>query len=157
MFLTVLTSSSVNVKNFIPNGSLKSKDVCKIANWILSSNSKKKSSSHILQRIKWLTAIVQYGIIDSLADLEKLFNPFVQLIYIIKYVNQSLFIAYFKNIDYTLFPLILFSYFQQPSVCHLLYMIATPKLYEFQVERITKAVNIVGLTKPLGKLVDFLR
>ena len=36
-------------------------------------------------------------------------------------------------------------------------MIATPKLYKFQVERITKAVNIVGLTKPLGKLVVFLR
>ena len=87
LMFTVLVSSSVNIKNLIPNGQLKTNDICKVANWILSSNSKKKSSSHILQRIKWLTAIVQYGIVDSLADLEKLFNPFVQLIYIIKYVN----------------------------------------------------------------------
>jgi hypothetical protein len=70
----------------IPNGPLKSESAVKVANWILSSNAKKKSVNIVLQRIKWLTALVQYGIVDSLSDLEKLFNPFIQLIYIVKYV-----------------------------------------------------------------------
>lgn len=31
-------------------------------------------------------------------------------------------------------------------------MIATPNLFKFQVERITKNANVVGLTKPLGNM-----
>jgi hypothetical protein len=57
-----------------------------VAKWILTSNSKKRSPNAILQRIKWLTAVVQYGIVDSLVGLEKLFTPFIQLIYTVKYV-----------------------------------------------------------------------
>jgi len=30
-------------------------------------------------------------------------------------------------------------------------MIATTKIYKFQVERIMKNANVLGLTKPLGK------
>lgn len=58
----------------------------KVAKWILTSKSKKRNPNMILQRIKWLTAVVQYGIVDSLVELEKLFTPFIQLIYIAKYV-----------------------------------------------------------------------
>ena len=34
-------------------------------------------------------------------------------------------------------------------------MIATTKIYKFQVERITKNANIIGLTKPLGKSIFY--
>ena len=82
----VLTSSSVSLKSLVPNGPLKSASVVKVANWILTSNAKKRSPTTISQRIKWLTAVVQYGIVDSLTELQQLFNPFIQLIYISKYV-----------------------------------------------------------------------
>lgn len=74
------------MKDLIPSGPLKSENAVKVAKWILSSKSKKRSVNIILQRIKWLTAIVQYGIVDSLVELEKLFTPFIQLIYNVKYV-----------------------------------------------------------------------
>lgn len=84
----MLSASSVRLKDLVPGGSLKSQNVVKVANWILSSNSKKRSTTTILQRIKWLTAVVQYGIVDSLADLEKLFNPLIQLIFVSQYVSK---------------------------------------------------------------------
>ncbi len=74
------------MKDLVPSGPLKSENAVKVAKWILSSKSKKRSVNAILQRIKWLTAVVQYGIVDSLVELEKLFTPFIQLIYIVKYV-----------------------------------------------------------------------
>lgn len=58
----------------------------RVAAWILCGHAKKRNSQTIMQRIRWLTAIVQYGIVDSLRDLQKLFNPLLQLIFIIKYV-----------------------------------------------------------------------
>jgi len=70
----------------IPSASLKSENVIKVANWILTSHSKKRGLSVINQRIKWLTAVVQYGIVDSVSDLGKLFNPLIQLIFTEKFV-----------------------------------------------------------------------
>nr|CAH0102881.1 unnamed protein product [Daphnia galeata] len=127
---TMLSQSMVQLKNLIPNSPLKSESALKVGLWILSSHSKKKSSTSIMQRIRWLTAVVQYGIVDSLTDLEKLFNPLIQLIFISQY---------------------------HASICHLLYMIATPNLYKFQVERITKNANIMGLTNPLVGLMSRLK
>ncbi|EFX69734.1 hypothetical protein DAPPUDRAFT_300700 [Daphnia pulex] len=124
---TLLSTSVVKMKDLVPSGPLKSENAMKVAKWILTSKSKKRSPNMILQRIKWLTAVVQYGIVDSLVELEKLFTPFIQLIYTAKY---------------------------QASVCHLLYMIATPNMYRFQVERITKSVNVVGLTNSLAGLLS---
>ncbi|KAI9558051.1 hypothetical protein GHT06_014804 [Daphnia sinensis] len=126
----LLSSSTVSLKTLIPSSSIKSENALKVAVWILTSHAKKRAPNHILQRIKWLTAIVQYGIIDSLNGIEKLFNPFIQLIFITPY---------------------------QASVCHLLYMIATPSFHKFQVERITKIANIIGLTKPLVGLLGRLK
>lgn len=39
---------------------LKSEDAMKVAKWILSSKSKKRSVDPILQRIKWLTVVVLF-------------------------------------------------------------------------------------------------
>lgn len=85
--VTVLSTSSVSLKTLIPSSSIKSENALKVAVWILTSHAKKRTPIHILQRIKWLTAIVQYGIIDSLNGLEKLFNPFIQLTFITQYVQ----------------------------------------------------------------------
>ncbi len=74
------------MKDLVPSGPLKSENAMKVAKWILTSISKKRSPNAILQRIKWLTAVVQYGIVDSLVGLENMFTPFIQLIYTAKYV-----------------------------------------------------------------------
>ncbi|XP_057379734.1 uncharacterized protein LOC130702084 [Daphnia carinata] len=126
----LLTTSTVSLKTLIPSSSIKSENALKVAVWILTSHAKKRPPNHILQRIKWLTAIVQYGIIDSLNGIEKLFNPFIQLIFITQY---------------------------QASICHLLYMIATPSFQKFQVERIMRNANITGLMKPLVGLLGRLK
>ena len=144
----------VQLKNLIPNSPLKSESALKVGLWILSSHSKKKSSTSIMQRIRWLTAVVQYGIVDSLTDLEKLFNPLIQLIFISQYVYNS---AWLVVIDGIFLKYSYLSLIKHASICHLLYMIATPNLFKFQVERITKSANIMGLTNPLGiKLNQFL-
>jgi len=126
----LLSSSSVKLQHLIPTGCVKSESVIKVANWILTSHSKKRGLSVINQRIKWITAVVQYGVVESVNDLGKLFNPLIQLIFTEKY---------------------------QASICHLLYLIATPKIYKFQVERISKCVNTLGLTKPLAGLLSRLK
>ncbi|XP_057380549.1 uncharacterized protein LOC130702935 [Daphnia carinata] len=127
---TLLSSSPVRLEDLVPSGPLRSMDAARVATWILCQHAKKRNSMIIMQRIKWLTAVVQYGVVESLADLAKLFNPLLQLIFISKY---------------------------QAYICHLLYMIATPKLYKFQIERIIRNVNIVGLTKPLAGLLGRLK
>lgn len=127
---SLLSTSSVSLKTLIPSSSIKSENALKVAVWILTSHAKKRTPIHILQRIKWLTAIVQYGIIDSLNGLEKLFNPFIQLTFITQY---------------------------QASICHLLYMIATPSFHKFQVERIMKNADIIGLMKPLVGLLGRMK
>ncbi|KZS03961.1 Centromere protein I [Daphnia magna] len=127
---SLLSSSSVRLEDLIPSGPLRSIDAARVATWILCQHAQKRNSMRIMQRIKWLTAVVQYGIVDSLTDLGKLFNPLLQLVFISKY---------------------------QASICHLLYMIATPNLYQFQIERIMKNANIVGLTKPLAGLLGRLK
>lgn len=86
----VLSGSSVSLKTLIPSSPIKSENAVKVAVWILSSHARKKAPNCILQRIKWLTAIVQYGIIDSLSDIEKLFNVFLQLIFTSQYVLHML-------------------------------------------------------------------
>ena len=46
---------------------------------------------------------------------------------------------------------------QHATACHLLYLIATPALYKWQVERIAKCSNILGLTNPLVGLLSRLK
>lgn len=87
-----MSPSSVSLRDLIPSGPIKSKNAVKVALWILSKNSQKKSQTSILQRIKWLTAVVQYGIVDSLTELQQVFNPLIQLIYISQFVRVSLYI-----------------------------------------------------------------
>ncbi len=65
-------------------GPIKSAIAVKVAKWILINSSRTTS----LQRLKWLTGIVQYGIIDSTAELQKLFTPFIQLIFIREFVSS---------------------------------------------------------------------
>lgn len=86
--LAVLSSSSVALRDLIPSGPIKSKNAVQVARWILTCNSKQKSENNTLQRIKWLTAVMEYGIVDSLIDLQKLFTPLIQLIYISKFVSE---------------------------------------------------------------------
>lgn len=85
-FFLVLSSSSVRLEDLIPSGPLRSIDAARVATWILCQHAQKRNSMRIMQRIKWLTAVVQYGIVDSLTDLGKLFNPLLQLVFISKYV-----------------------------------------------------------------------
>ena len=42
-------------------------------------------------------------------------------------------------------------------MCHLLYLIATPNLYKWQVDRICYSEQLVGLTKPLCGLLSRLK
>ena len=93
--LAVLSSSSVALRDLIPSGPIKSKNAVQVARWILTCNSKQKSENNTLQRIKWLTAVMEYGIVDSLIDLQKLFTPLIQLIYISKFVSEIYLLEFF--------------------------------------------------------------
>ena len=51
----------------------------------------------------------------------------------------------------------IYFYLQHSTVCQLLYLIATPNLHKWQVERIVRCESIVGMTKPLAGILSRLK
>ena len=77
-------SSSISFQTLVPNCKINTENATKVAKWIIVS----KNSRLAQQRLKWLTGIVQYGLVESISGIQKCFSPIIQLIFTSELVSS---------------------------------------------------------------------